>query len=51
MPGRIERVTIQGDNTPLAFRRTAEALEVTLPQGARHPIGVPLVIAGNGVTA
>ncbi|WP_294271058.1 alpha-L-fucosidase [uncultured Sphingomonas sp.] len=51
MPGRIERVTIQGDNTPLAFRRTAEALEVTLPQDARHPIGVPLVIAGNGVTA
>lgn len=51
MAGQIQRVTIQGDNTPLPFKRTAEALEVTLPQGARHEIGVPLVISGNGVTA
>jgi alpha-L-fucosidase len=51
MPGQIQRVTLQGDNSPLPFKRTAEALEVTLPPGARHKIGVALVISGNGVTA
>ena len=51
MPGQIQRVTLQGDNSPLPFKRTAEALEVTLPPGARHEIGVALVISGHGVTA
>ncbi|WP_294245378.1 alpha-L-fucosidase [uncultured Sphingomonas sp.] len=51
MPGQIQRVTLQGDNSPLPFKRTAQALEVTLPLGARHEIGVPLIISGNGVTA
>lgn len=51
MPGQIQRVTLQGDNSPLPFKRTAEALEVTLPLGARHEIGIPLIISGKGVTA
>ena len=51
MPGQIQRVTLLGDNSPLPFKRTAEALEVTLPLGARHEIGIPLIISGNGVTA
>ena len=51
MPGQIRRVTMQGDNSPLPFKRTGQALEVTLPERARHPIGVALVIAGEGVTA
>ena len=51
MPGQIRRVTMQGDNSPLPFKRTGQALEVTLPERARHPIGVALIIAGEGVTA
>ncbi|WP_230482279.1 alpha-L-fucosidase [Sphingomonas sp. Leaf21] len=51
MPGQVRRVTMQGDNTPLAFRRTGQALEVTLPDRARHPIGVALIVAGEGVVA
>lgn len=51
LPGEIQRVTLQGDDTPLAFQRTPEALEVTLPARARHPIGTALVIAGSGITA
>ncbi|MEK9213195.1 alpha-L-fucosidase [Sphingomonas sp. 2378] len=51
MPGQIRRITMQGDNSPLPFKRTGQALEVTLPERARHPIGVALIIAGEGVTA
>lgn len=47
--GRVERVTLFGDSTPLAFRRTDTALEVTLPAGAREAIGVPLVLQGQGL--
>ena len=51
MPGEVRRVTMPGGPTPLAFRRTDDALEVTLPGGARHPIGVALILSGEGVTA
>lgn len=51
MPGEVTRVTLPGDATPLSFRRTDNAIEVTLPERARHPIGVALVLSGNGVTA
>ena len=49
--GQVARVTLPGDATPLAFRRTGDALEVTLPAGARHPIGVALILSGQGVAA
>ena len=51
MSGQVRRVTLQGDPTPLPFKRTASALEVTLPDRASHRIGVALVIAGEAVTA
>ncbi|WP_242415931.1 alpha-L-fucosidase [Sphingomonas panni] len=51
MSGEVTRVTLPGDATPLSFRRTDDAVEVTLPERARHPIGVALVLSGNGVTA
>ncbi|MBB3881018.1 alpha-L-fucosidase [Sphingomonas pseudosanguinis] len=47
--GQVARVTLPGDATPLAFRRTGDALEVTLPAGARHPIGVALILSGQAV--
>ena len=49
LSGEIERVTLPGDPTPLPFRRTEAALEVTLPDAARHPIGVALILHGNGI--
>lgn len=49
--GEIERITLPGDPTPLPFRRTGEALEVTLPAAAHHPIGVALVLHGDGISA
>lgn len=47
--GRVERVTLFGDSTPLEFRRTDKALEVTLPAGARETIGVALILQGPGL--
>ncbi|MEJ8628781.1 hypothetical protein P0F65_00225 [Sphingomonas sp. I4] len=49
--GEVARVTLFGDTTPLVFRRTDTALEVTLPAGARNAIGVPLVLSGAGLVA
>jgi len=49
--GEVARVTLFGESTPLAFRRTDTALEVTLPGGARNAIGVPLVLSGAGLVA
>jgi len=51
LTGEVRRVTLPGDATPLSFRRTGDALEVTLPPAARHPIGVALVLSGRGMTA
>ncbi|KQS51497.1 MULTISPECIES: alpha-L-fucosidase [unclassified Sphingomonas] len=48
--GSVARVTLAGDTTPLAFRRTGQALEVTLPPARRHAIGVALVLSGTGLT-
>ncbi|WP_294233902.1 alpha-L-fucosidase [uncultured Sphingomonas sp.] len=49
--GQVVRVTLFGDSTPLPFRRTDTALEITLPAGAREAIGVPLVLSGPGLVA
>jgi alpha-L-fucosidase len=46
--GAVEAVTLI-DGTPLAFRRTGEALEVHLPERARDPLGVALAMAGQGI--
>ncbi|MBC3942431.1 alpha-L-fucosidase [Sphingomonas sp. DOAB1063] len=48
--GEIRRVTLPGQTTPLAFRRTGAALEVTLPPGHRNAIGIPLILSGRGLT-
>ncbi|MET3709934.1 alpha-L-fucosidase [Sphingomonas trueperi] len=49
--GAIQRVTLPGQNAPLTFRRTADALEVDLPPALRNRIGVALVLSGRGITA
>lgn len=51
LTGEVHRVTLAGDATALTFRRTGDALEVTLPAAARHPIGVALILSGRGLTA
>ncbi|WP_420828377.1 alpha-L-fucosidase C-terminal domain-containing protein [Devosia salina] len=50
LSGEIQRVTLPGDQTPVPFRRTDTALEVTLPEAGRHPIGVALILHGQGIT-
>ncbi|KQU55917.1 alpha-L-fucosidase [Sphingomonas sp. Leaf339] len=49
--GQVQRVTLPGSTEPLRFRRTPNALEVTLPRAARHPIGLALVLSGDKVSA
>lgn len=51
MQGNVSRVRFPGDATPLPFRRTPEALEVTLPSAARHPIGLALIMSGSGIAS
>ncbi|AJP74184.1 alpha-L-fucosidase [Sphingomonas hengshuiensis] len=48
--GEVERVTVPGSNAPLPFKRTDAALEVTVPQGLRNTIGIPLILSGRGLT-
>jgi alpha-L-fucosidase len=48
-PGAIERVEMLGSNTALNFTRSRKALEVRLPEGLAHPIGVALKLRGNGL--
>jgi alpha-L-fucosidase len=48
-PGVIERVEALGASTSLPFTRNDKALEVRLPEGLTHPIGVALKIRGNGL--
>lgn len=48
--GTVRRVTLPGDRAPLDFRQTANALEVTLPTARRDPIGVALIVEGEGLT-
>ena len=48
--GEVRRVAVAGDPAPLAFRRTADALEVTVPAAHRNAIGLPLVLSGRGLT-
>jgi alpha-L-fucosidase len=47
--GQVQRVTLASDSTPLAFKRTDTALEVTLPEAARDDIGLALIISGEGL--
>ncbi len=49
--GDVRRVTLPGSTEPLAFKRTADALEVTLPQAARNKIGVAIILSGDKVSA
>ncbi|MBY9064917.1 alpha-L-fucosidase [Sphingomonas yunnanensis] len=51
MQGNVSRITFPGDATLLPFRRTPEALEVTLPLAARHPIGLALIMSGSGIAS
>ena len=48
--GEVARVTVPGSAAPLDFRRTSDALEVTLPSGLRNSIGIPLILSGAGLT-
>lgn len=49
--GQVQRVTLPGSTEALRFRRTPNALEVTLPPAARHPIGLALILSGDKVSA
>jgi len=48
--GQVERVTVPGSAAPLDFRRTSEALEITLPSALRNSIGIALILSGSGLT-
>ncbi|KQN07098.1 alpha-L-fucosidase [Sphingobium sp. Leaf26] len=47
--GQVRRVTLAGYNASLPFKRTSDALEVTLPQTAYNSIGVAIILSGDGV--
>jgi alpha-L-fucosidase len=47
--GEVRRVTLPGSDAPLRFTRTGDALEVRLPDAARHPIGLALIVEGPGL--
>ena len=47
--GQVRRVCVVGDPTPLAFNRTGDALQATLPAALRDPIGLALVVSGEGL--
>jgi len=49
--GEARRVTLPGSQTPLSFTRSADALEVRVPDTGRNSIGLALVINGVGLTA
>lgn len=46
--GAVEAVAL-ADGTALSFTRKGDALEVTLPERARDPLGVAIAIAGKGI--
>ncbi len=48
---KVTRVTIAGQTAPLAFHVDGKALHVTLPDNARHDIGIALKISGRGLLA
>ena len=48
--GTVERVSLVGDQAALRTERKADALEITLPEARRDPIGIALVIRGSGLT-
>jgi alpha-L-fucosidase len=50
-PGVIKRVEAVGSTDSLAFKRTAQGLEVRLPEGLAGAMAVVLKIRGNGLTA
>lgn len=47
--GTVGRVTLPGQSAPLAMRIEREALAVTLPEARRNPIGVALIVEGDGL--
>jgi len=48
--GEVRRVTLPGSEAPLPFTRSADALEVRVPDTERNSIGLALVINGVGLT-
>jgi len=44
--GAVRRVTLAGDNAPLAYRQDGTGLHVMVPERAVHPFGVALRIEG-----
>ncbi|OAN63849.1 alpha-L-fucosidase [Sphingomonas sp. TDK1] len=47
--GTVARVTLPGQSAPLAARIEGDALAVTLPDERRNPIGVALIVEGDGL--
>ena len=47
--GTVRRVTLPGSTAPLEIRQGSDALYVTLPAARRDPIGVALVVEGDGL--
>lgn len=49
--GKVRRITIPGDPASLPFTRSAEVLEVRVPEALRNEIGLALIIEGVGLTS
>jgi len=47
--GEVRRVTLPGSDQPLPFTRSAGALDVHVPAAAQSPIGLALIINGEGL--
>ncbi len=47
--GRVARVEVIGDTTPLEFSRDGNGLHVEVPDRASHEFGVALKVIGNGL--
>ncbi|WP_210358123.1 alpha-L-fucosidase [Sphingomonas beigongshangi] len=48
--GSVRRITVPGDPAPLSFRPTADAIAVDVPATLRNPIGIGLIVEGDGLT-
>jgi alpha-L-fucosidase len=48
--GEVGRVRLPGDPIPLTFTRSADALEVRVPEHVQNQIGFALIIEGTGLT-
>ncbi|WP_332837879.1 alpha-L-fucosidase [Sphingomonas sp. MA1305] len=48
--GEVRRVTVPGSTAQLPFRHTSDAVEVDVPGALRNPIGIALIVEGDGLT-